>query len=178
MPVDTIPCPFCGETIKATAKKCRFCNEFLEAGLTREGVLESREVEKAKGSENVEPVAAASSEVSVEVTVTQVAEAVASQATAEGGEPAPVSASALASMYQKVEQLPDSPEKIKLIETLKILEGKGDDADEAEVEGLMQNVVEVLPDAAEIIISTLINPASGVTTLVQKVASRIASSKK
>ncbi|MBK9208449.1 MAG: hypothetical protein IPL71_09155 [Anaerolineales bacterium] len=69
-------------------------------------------------------------------------------------------------MYNKVAQLP-IPEKTKLIETLKVLESKGEDADETEVEGLMQNVVEVLPDAAEIVISTLINPASGVTTLVQ-----------
>src|SRR5271170_4260458 len=30
MPETTKPCPFCAEAIAVTAKKCRFCNEWLD----------------------------------------------------------------------------------------------------------------------------------------------------
>jgi len=33
-PAETRPCPFCAETIKFGAKKCRFCGEFLDDRLT------------------------------------------------------------------------------------------------------------------------------------------------
>ncbi|MDO9301714.1 MAG: hypothetical protein Q7T89_10035, partial [Anaerolineales bacterium] len=84
----------------------------------------------------------------------------------------------LADIYAKVNALPDSEAKTKLLENLKSLETKTDESDETEVEGIIQNVTEFAPDVAEIAISTLINPASGLTTLVQKVAMRIAEGKK
>jgi hypothetical protein len=87
-------------------------------------------------------------------------------------------AALLAGLYQQIEQLPDSPERAKLIETLKALETKTDTDDESGVEQMIKTVADLAPDVAEIAINTLINPASGLTTLVQKVAMRVASSKK
>ena len=84
----------------------------------------------------------------------------------------------LASLYQQIESLPDSEEKKKLLENLKALESKNNEDDEAGVEEIIKNVAGLVPDVAEIAINTLINPASGLTTLVQKVAVRIAESQK
>ncbi len=37
MPLETKDCPFCGEIVKAQAKKCKHCGEFLD-GYTRDAV--------------------------------------------------------------------------------------------------------------------------------------------
>jgi hypothetical protein len=38
---DTMDCPYCGEQIKATARKCRFCNEYLDEELRSEEIRRS-----------------------------------------------------------------------------------------------------------------------------------------
>ena len=79
-------------------------------------------------------------------------------------------------LYQKLTHMPDSPEKELVIETLQQLAmetQKGEEAEESKVADMVETVVKALPDVAEITINTMINPASGLLTLVQKVAERI-----
>ena len=107
-----------------------------------------------------------------------VAAAAAAVASAPAGDAQATAAATLTSLFQLIGQLPDSPEKEKLLENLKALEGKTDEDDESGVEEIVKNVAGLVPDVAEVAINTLINPASGVATLVQKVAARIAGSQK
>jgi hypothetical protein len=170
--------------IKSTAKKCRFCNEFLEEGLTRQAVLEGHAAVK-EATVAVQEVAAVVS-AAKEETPPAAPEADSAPKTEAAVEAPPKNAAptssdapaGLAEVYKKVNSLPDSESKTKLLANLKILEEKTDDADEAEVEGIIHSVTEYAPDVAEIAINTLINPASGVTTLVQKVAMRLSGAKK
>lgn len=191
MSATEIACPFCGEMIKSTAKKCRFCNEFLEEGLTRQAVLQDHAAgtqEPVAAPAQAVQVAAAPAEAAPAQVVAAAVEAAASQAAAAPAEAAAqppaeavaaaVTPSGLADLYAKVNALPDSDAKTKLLENLKALESQTDESDETAVEGIIHSVTEYAPDVAEIAISTLINPASGVTTLVQKVAMRISEGKK
>lgn len=185
MTATEIACPFCGEMIKSTAKKCRFCNEFLEVGLTRQAVLEEHAATAVTAPETVTPQETGTPPVAAETVAAPQTEAAGAEtpqaeAPAENAQAAEavVTAAGLADIYAKINALPDSETKTKLLENLKSLETKTDEADETEVEGIIHSVTEYAPDVAEIAINTLINPASGVTTLVQKVAMRIAEGKK
>ncbi|MDY6877856.1 MAG: hypothetical protein SWK90_16865, partial [Chloroflexota bacterium] len=176
---DTIECPFCTEIIKAKAKKCRFCGEFLEIGLTKEAVLAEFEKGKQAASGQTEDVPVATAKIKAQD---------AQQDSSAEAEPPVVVASdsdegdaetppdPLDELYQKLTHMPDSPEKELVIETLQQLAmetQKGEEAEEGKVADMVETVAKALPDVAEITINTMINPASGLLTLVQKVAERV-----
>ncbi len=79
-------------------------------------------------------------------------------------------------LVQRLEDMPDSPEKeitVRMLQQLMTESEKGEEADKEAIKGLVGKVAKVLPDIAEIAINTIINPASGVTTLVQKVVENV-----
>jgi len=45
---ERIPCPICGESIMASAKKCRFCNEDIEKFARKQEALIERDIFKGK----------------------------------------------------------------------------------------------------------------------------------
>ncbi len=156
MTADTMECPFCAEIIKAKAKKCRYCDEYLEVGLTDEAILAQHE--------NGEAASNAEAEAPPPVVVTS-----------DEGD-AEADSDPLGELYQKLSQMPDSPEKEMILQTLQQLAEeiqKGEEAKEGAVADMVKTVVKVLPDMAEITISTMINPAGGLLSLAKKVASKV-----
>jgi hypothetical protein len=85
---------------------------------------------------------------------------------------APTDADPLEDLYQKLAQLPASPERDLVIQTLQELatETQKEEAEKEKIEDMVKTVIQGLPDVAEVTINTIINPASGLMTLVQKVA--------
>ena len=99
----------------------------------------------------------------------------------DDGEKAEKATTALEIMYARIAEMPESEEKQMVVEAMAKIEAeaaKGDDGDEHTLEDTIKTVVGILPDAAEIVINTAINPVSGVTTLLQKIVKRVAASQK
>jgi len=193
---DTMECPFCAEIIKVKAKKCKHCDEILVANMTQESILAEHAQNKAameKGEAESVPVQSVETAVSppstpAESTPIQPAtEPVAEEKSdapkivTDDGEKAEKATTAMEIMYARIAEMPESEEKQMVVEAMAKIEAeaaKGDDGDENTLEDTIKTVVGILPDAAEIAINTAINPVSGVTTLLQKVAKRVVASQK
>lgn len=144
MTADTIECPFCAEVIKAKAKKCRFCGEFLRQGIDDETILEQHEerLEEIIEAEEVpkEPPPPVVEEAAPE---TQAPVVTSAEDDTAKGEIDP-----LEDLYNKLQKMPDSPEKED--------DGKG------AVEKIVDIVDDILPDAAKAVIET-VNTVSDAT---------------
>jgi hypothetical protein len=86
----------------------------------------------------------------------------------------------LAGLYERLVSMPDSPERTLIMQTLQELaeETQKEEAKTEKVQDMVKTVVKILPDVAEVTINTIVNPASGLLTLVQKVAKHVGESKK
>ena len=83
---------------------------------------------------------------------------------------------AFSKIQKSLDQIPESPEKDiakTAVQQLEVEGKKGDKADEKKVEKWFSTLIDCLPDIGEIAVNTLINPISGLSTAVSKVASFI-----
>lgn len=81
-----------------------------------------------------------------------------------------------ASLTQKVNALPEGATKEDAQEAVKKLEAeakKADQADEDRVRRALEFLVEVLPDAWEVTVNTILNPLAGLNTVFRKIAERV-----
>lgn len=95
----------------------------------------------------------------------------------QGVDPAAV-ARAFRELYSAVEQKPDLPpqDKADLKAELQELETevvKGDAADEGFIARRLRHIKRMAPDILEVVVATLINPVSGISTVAKKVAQRM-----
>ncbi len=84
-------------------------------------------------------------------------------------------AQAFAGILEAVDGLPDSPDKNvarSAVDALYAEAQKGEGADESTARRYLNFLLETAPDAWEVAINTFINPIQGVSTVLQKVASR------
>jgi hypothetical protein len=82
---------------------------------------------------------------------------------------------AFAAILQEIDRMPDGPDKgvaRSAADALYAEAQKGDNADEGAARRYLNFLLETAPDAWEVAIDTLINPIKGVSTVIQKVASR------
>ncbi len=84
-------------------------------------------------------------------------------------------AQAFAGILEAVDRLPDSPDRNvarSAVDALYAEAQKGEGADESTTRRYLNFLLETAPDAWEVAINTFINPIQGVSTVLQKVASR------
>ena len=83
---------------------------------------------------------------------------------------------AFSKIQKSLDQIPESPEKEiakTAVQQLEVEGKKGDKADEKKIEKWFNTLIDCLPDIGEIAVNTLINPISGLSTAISKVASMI-----
>ncbi len=83
-------------------------------------------------------------------------------------------------LTQKVNALPESATKEDAQEAVKKLKTeaqKADQADEGRVYRTLEFLVEILPDAWEVTVNTILNPLAGLNTVFKKIAERVKAEK-